>query len=101
MVLAKNRHHLFGLGGLGKGCKAAQIAENYGHLAAVALEKRVAVPRRNDEVGDLRGQKPPEPGHPLDLRNLLRHCLFKGAIPCRPIAPPDPARRRACPSTVS
>ena len=81
VILAKNRHHLFGLGGLGEGRKAAQIAENDGHLATVALQKRVAISRRNDEVGDLLGQKPPEPAHSLDLRHLLRHGLLERAVP--------------------
>ena len=83
MIFAKNCHHLFGLGGLGEGRKAAQIAENDGHLATMAFEKPVPISRRNDEVGDLRGQKPPQPAHPLDLRHLLRHRLFQGSVPCR------------------
>ena len=61
MILGKNRHDLFGLGGLGEGGKAAQIAEDDGHLATVALQERVSIARRNDEVGDLLGQEPPEP----------------------------------------
>ncbi len=62
VVLAKNCHHLFGLGGLGERCKAAQIAENDGHLATVALKQRVVIARCNNEVGDLSGQKPSRVG---------------------------------------
>ncbi len=81
----KDRHNLFRFCGLGEGREAAQIAENDRHLAAVTLEKRVAILGRNNEIGDLSGQKPSEPSHPLDRGDLLRHFLFEGSIPyCQP-----------------
>ena len=81
MILGKNCHDFFGFGGLCEGRKAAQIAKDNRHLATVALQERVSIARRNDEVGDLLGQEPPEPRHPLELRHLVGHGLLERAIP--------------------
>ncbi|MER8531913.1 hypothetical protein NKH61_09460 [Mesorhizobium sp. M1005] len=59
----------------------AQIAKDNGHLATVALQERISIARRNDEVGDLFGQEPPKPRHSLELRHLVGHGLLERAVP--------------------
>jgi hypothetical protein len=57
MVLAKEIQHLLGLGRLGEGGVAAEVAEHDDDLAAMAFEDFfVAV--RDNQFGELRGEKP-------------------------------------------
>ena len=69
VVLLQDAHHLLGLARLGERREAAQVAEHDDDLAPVALEERL-VAGVDDQLGELRGQEPPEPTHPLELRDL-------------------------------
>lgn len=70
VVLAQEVEHLLGLGGLGKGGIAAQIAEHDDDLAAVAFEDFL-ITLRDDQLGKLWREKAlqsPDPPQFIDLR---------------------------------
>ena len=79
MVFAQHSHHLLGLGGVGEGGEAAQVAEHDGDVLAVAVEQLLAA-RRHHQLGDLRGQETLEPGHALDLAELIGDALLQVAV---------------------
>jgi hypothetical protein len=74
--LEEQRHHVFRIGAFGKPGEAAQIAEQRGDLAAMAFQLPLCA-RGNDEVGDLRRQKAPQPAHALDLADLVGDAGFE------------------------
>ena len=82
VVLAQHRHHLLGLGGFGEGGEAAQVAEHDGDVAAVAFEQLLAA-RRQHQLGDLRREEALQPGHALDLAELLGDALLQVAVHAR------------------
>ena len=47
----------------------------------MALQERFSIARRNDKVGDLFGQEPPEPRHSLEFLHLAGHGLLERAVP--------------------
>ena len=79
VVFAQHRHHLLGLGGLGEGGEAAQVAEHDGDVLAVAVEQLLAA-RRQHQLGDLRRQEALQPGHALDLAELIGDALLEVAV---------------------
>ncbi len=50
VIFAQEIEHLLGLGGLGKGRVAAQVAEHDDDLAAVAFENFLVAPLRDDQL---------------------------------------------------
>ena len=78
VVLPEHLHHVLGLDRLGERREAAQVAEDDGDLAPVALEERV-VARRDDELGELRRQEAAQPPEALELVDLLAHALPRAA----------------------
>ena len=79
VVLAQHGHHLLGLGGLGEGGEAAQVAEHDGDVLAVAVEQLFAA-RRHHQLGDLRREESLQPRHALDLAELLGDALLEVAV---------------------
>ena len=79
MILAQHRHHLLGLGGLGEGGEAAQVAEHDGDVAAVAVEQLLAA-RGQHQLGDLRREEALQPRHALDLAELLGDALLEALV---------------------
>ena len=96
VVLAQDIHHLFRFGGFGKGGKAAQVAKHDSDVAAVTVENAI-VARRQDQLGDLLGQKPLQTIHTFDLRKLLRHAFLEGAIPAGEVCQPARVLGRSTP----
>ena len=103
MVLAQDRHHLLGLGGLGERREAAQVAEHDDDLAAVALEERL-VAGVDDELDELGREETAQPADPLQLLDLRAHALLELAVPRREllrlrldrvVVALDPDQRRA------
>ena len=80
VILAQDRHHVFRLGGLGKGGKAAHVAKQDDDVAPVAFEDRLAA-GSNDRLRELRRQKPLQPADPLDLADLRRDACFERLVP--------------------
>ena len=66
---------------LGKGGKAAQVAEHHGHFAAVAVEQRVVSVGRRDQLRDLRRQEALQPADAFDFAELLFDPLFQRLVP--------------------
>ena len=79
MVFAQEVEHLLGLGGLGEGGVAAQIAEHDDDLAAMAFEDFL-VALRDDQLGKLRREKPLQPPDPAQLLDLLGDPRFEPAV---------------------
>ena len=71
VIVVEDAHHLLGLGRLGEGGEAAQIAKQHADLAPVAFEQARRVAAGRHHIGDLRRQKTLEAAHPLDLVDLL------------------------------
>ena len=53
VVLAQHQHHFLGFGNLGKSGKTAQVTEQHGHSATMALEHALIM-RGGHELRDLR-----------------------------------------------
>src|SRR5207244_11750050 len=68
--LPKDTRHLLGLRLLGKGREPVQRADEYGHLDPVALQDRLVVRGREDELGDRGRQEAPKPPEPRKLLHL-------------------------------
>ena len=79
MVLSQEIENLFGLGGLGEGGVAAQIAEHDDDLAAMAFEDFL-VALRDDQLRQLRRQKPFQPSDPAQFLDLFGDLRFEVAI---------------------
>jgi len=91
VIVAEHRHHLPGLGDLRERSEAAEVAEDRGDLAAIALEEPLAVIRY--DIGELRREEAPEPLEPRPLLVLRGHPRDEGS---RPVGS---ANCCACPST--
>ncbi len=76
----QHRLDLFRLGGVGERGEAAQVDEHVADLPAVRSENRLFA-RRNDGVGDGRGEEALELGHALELRHLLGDSLLELRVP--------------------
>ena len=77
MILAQQRDHILRVGAFGKKPgEAAQVAKQSRDLAAMAFQLLLG-PRRDDQVGDLRRQKTPQPAHALDLADLVGDARFE------------------------
>ena len=76
MVLTQDRHHIFGVRTFGEASEAAQVTEERGYLAAMALQLLLA-PRRDDQISHLRRQEAPQPAHALDFAHLVGDALFE------------------------
>ena len=79
MIAAQQRHHFFGLGGVGEGREAAQIEKHDGDLATVRAQWIVFV-ARDDQFGQMRREKPLELRQALQLAQLLLHALFETGV---------------------
>jgi hypothetical protein len=79
MVLAQKIEDLLGLGGLSEGGVAAQIAEHDDDLAAVTF-KNALVTLRDDELGELRREKPLQSPYAALFLDLLGDPRFEPAI---------------------
>ena len=79
VVLAEHRHHLLRIGGLGERGEAAQVEEDDGDLAPVALQ-RILGAAGDDEVGELRREEALQPADPLELRHAVGHALLERAV---------------------
>jgi hypothetical protein len=82
MVLAQKLEYLLGLGGLGEGGVAAQIAEHHDDLAAMAFED-LLVALRDDQLRQLWRQKPFQPPDPPQFLDLFRDPGVQAAIQFR------------------
>ena len=80
MIIVQQLHDLFRLSTFGEGREAAQIAEEDGDVAAVAFQDAL-ISGRDDQFGERWREKPLEPGHPLNFRQLRRDPLFEGLVP--------------------
>ena len=76
---ASTRHHLFRLGGLGEGGEAAQVEEDDGDLAPMALERIVGA-AGDDQLGELRREEALQPARPFELADALRDALLERAV---------------------
>src|SRR5262249_3537201 len=79
VVLAQEVEDLLRLGGLSEGGVAAQIAEHDDDLAAMAFED-LLIALRDDELRELRREKPLQPPDPLKLLDLLGHAGFEATV---------------------
>src|SRR6266404_887260 len=79
MILGQQGHDVLGLGGLGEGGEAAQVAEQRHDLAAV-VRQDFLVTRRNDGLRELRREKPAQPTDALQLVDLLAYPRFQTLI---------------------
>src|SRR5215472_3751846 len=79
VVLAQETEDFLGLGGLGKGGVAAQIAEHDDDLTAMAFED-LFVALRDDQFGQLRRQKPLQPSDAPQLLDLLGNPRLQPAV---------------------
>ena len=79
VVLAQDRHDLFGLRRLGEGREAAQIEEHDGDLATMALQRILGAAREN-RLGELRREEALESAEIVELRDLRRHPRLERAI---------------------
>src|SRR5580700_2615538 len=80
VVVPQERHHLFRLGALRKTGEAAYIAEHDDDFAAMAF-KDAFVALRDDEVGELWCEEPPQFASALDLGELRRDACLQFAVP--------------------
>jgi hypothetical protein len=94
VVLAQHGHDLFGLRRLREGGEAAQVEENHGDVAAVALEGILGA-AGDDGFGELGGEEALEPAQALELGDLGLHALFEGAVELGQLVPEllDPEER--------
>ena len=65
------RHHVLGIGGLGERGEAAQVEEDDGDLAPVALQRIVGA-AGDDQLGELRREEALQPADLLELRERRR-----------------------------
>ena len=79
MIFGQHGHDVLGLGGLGEGREAAQVAEQGDDLAAVVLQ-HLLVAGRDDRLGKLRRQEPAQPADPLQLVDLAVHLGFQALV---------------------
>ena len=84
VVLAQDRHDLFGLGDFGECRESAQVAEHHRDVAAMALQHLLVAGGKN-EIDDLRREKSLEPADPLDLGELLADALLERLVPAREV----------------
>ena len=75
----QHAHHLLGLGGLGERGEAAQVEEDDGDLAPVALE-RVLGAAGDDQLGELRREEALQPADLLELRDAVLDALLERAV---------------------
>jgi hypothetical protein len=85
MILAQEVEDFLGLGGLGEGGVAAQIAEHDDDLSAMAFQE-FFIALGDDQFGELRCEKPLQPSDPAQLFNLLRDPRLKSAVQVRDFA---------------
>jgi cytochrome c peroxidase len=78
--LAQQRHHLFRLGALGKGCEAAQVTEHNDDLAAMAFEDAV-VTLGDDQLGELWREETAQFSAALDFGELRRDPRLQLLVP--------------------
>jgi len=74
--------HFLGLGRLGEGGVAAQIAKHDDDLAAMAFED-LLVAVRDNEFGQLRREKPLQPPDPPQLFDLFGDARFETTVQLR------------------
>ena len=89
MVLAKEVKHLLGLGSLGEGGVAAQIAEHDDNLASVAFED-LFIALRHDQFGQLRREKSLQPPDPAQFFDLLGYPRLQATVQFRNLISPLP-----------
>ena len=79
MVFAEHGHHVFGIGGLGERGEAAQVEEDDGDLAPVALQRIVGA-AGDDQLGELRREEALQPAHLLELADAVVDALLERAV---------------------
>ena len=79
VVFAEHAHHLLGIGGLGERGEAAQVEEDDGDLAPVALQRIVGA-AGDDQLGELRREEALQPADPLELRDAVGDALLERAV---------------------
>ena len=94
------RHHLLGLGGLGEGGEAAQVAEDDRDLAPMASRSGSSAPAGDDQLGELRREEALEAAEPLELGSPARRRAARASGSTPRARPPAP-RARPCSCTVS
>ena len=77
--LAEHLHQLLRLDRVDEARPSAEVGEEHRDLPAMAAEDRV-VARRDDRVGELRREEPPQPPQPLELHDLRLHALLERSI---------------------
>src|SRR5439155_25532165 len=98
VVLAQHPHDLLGLRGLREGREPAEVEEDHGDLATVALEGILGIPA-DDHFGELGGEEALEARESLELRYLRLHALLEGPVSLGELVveqldPQDRLRRR-------
>jgi hypothetical protein len=79
MVFAQEVEHLLGLGSLGEGGVAAQIAEHDDNLTAMTFEDFL-VALGDDHLGELWREKALQPPNPAQLIDLLGDAGFEASV---------------------
>jgi hypothetical protein len=87
MVVAEEIQHFLGLGGLGKGGVAAQIAKHDDDLAAMAFED-LLVALRDDQLRQLRREEPLQSPDPTEFLDLLGDASFETTVQLRDLIGP-------------
>src|SRR5881275_2530294 len=80
VVLPQHPHDLLGLGGLGERGEPAEVEEDHGHLAAMALEGVLGV-AAHDQLGELRREEAFQAIEAFELGHLRRDALLERAVP--------------------
>ena len=80
VVGAQDGHHVLGLAGLRESGETAQIAEDDGDLAPVAVEQRI-VARGHDQVDQLGCEESLESSHPAQFVDLFADATLELGVP--------------------
>ena len=79
VVFAEDGHHFLGIGGLGERGEAAQVEEDDGDLAPVALERIIGA-AGDDQLGELGREEALEAADARQLVDAFRDALLERAI---------------------
>ena len=79
VVFAEDGHHVFRIGGLGERGEAAQVEEDDGDLAPVALQRIVGA-AGDDQLGELGREEALQPAHVLELADAVGDALLERPV---------------------
>ena len=79
VVFAQHGHHFLGIGGLGEGRETAQVEEDDGDLAAMALQ-RIGGAAGDDQLGELRREEALQAADLGQLVDAIGDALLERAV---------------------